>query len=109
MAAQANQAELEVYAARAGRNPGNSLLQYELGLRCKRAGKFKEAIQAFQAARDETRHKALVQLHLGESFQHIRNSGWPFPATRRPSRRPTTCSRTRKNWLFTGPAFWPPS
>jgi tetratricopeptide (TPR) repeat protein len=47
-------------------------LQYEFGLRCKRAGKFKEAIQAFQAARDDIRHKALVQLHLGESFQHIR-------------------------------------
>lgn len=72
MAAQANQAELEVYAARAARNPGNSLLQYELGLRCKRAGKFKEAIQAFQAARDDTRNKAMVQLHLGESFQYIR-------------------------------------
>jgi tetratricopeptide (TPR) repeat protein len=72
MTAQANQAELEVYAARAGRNPGNSLLQYELGLRCKRAGKFKEAIQAFQAARDETRQKAQVQLHLGESFQYIK-------------------------------------
>jgi tetratricopeptide (TPR) repeat protein len=72
MAAQANQAELEVFAARAARNPGNSLLQYELGLRYKRAGKFKEAIQALQAARDDTRHKALVQLNLGESFQHIR-------------------------------------
>ncbi|HVT29767.1 MAG TPA: hypothetical protein VHE81_17245 [Lacipirellulaceae bacterium] len=72
MAAQANQAELEVYAARASRTPGNSLLQYELGLRCKRAGKFKEAIQAFQAARDDARHKALVQLHLGESFQYIK-------------------------------------
>lgn len=72
MAAQANQAELEVYAARATRNPGNLLLQYELGMRCKRAGKFREAIQAFQAARDDIRHKALVQLHLGESFQHIR-------------------------------------
>jgi tetratricopeptide (TPR) repeat protein len=72
MAAQANQAELEVYAARAGRNPGNSLLQYELGLRCKRAGKFKEAIQAFQAAREESRQKAQVQLHLGESFQYIK-------------------------------------
>jgi tetratricopeptide (TPR) repeat protein len=72
MAAQANQAELEVFAARAARNPGVSLLQYELGLRYKRAGKFKEAIQAFQAARDDTRHKGLVQLHLGESFQHIR-------------------------------------
>jgi tetratricopeptide (TPR) repeat protein len=72
MEAQANQAELEVYAARAARNPGSSILQYELGLRCKRAGKFKEAIQAFQAARDDTRNKAMVQLHLGESFQYIR-------------------------------------
>jgi tetratricopeptide (TPR) repeat protein len=72
MSAQANQAELEVYAARSARNPGNLLLQYELGLRCKRAGKFREAIQAFQAAREDARHKALVQLHLGECFQHIR-------------------------------------
>jgi tetratricopeptide (TPR) repeat protein len=72
MVAQANQAELEVYAARAARNPGNTVLQYELGLRCKKAGKFKEAIQSFQAARDESRQKAVVQLHLGECFQHIR-------------------------------------
>jgi tetratricopeptide (TPR) repeat protein len=72
MAVQANQAELEVYAARAAREPGNTILQYELGLRCKRAGKYKEAIQAFQAARDDTRHKAQVQIQLGESFQHIR-------------------------------------
>jgi tetratricopeptide (TPR) repeat protein len=72
MATQANQAELEVYAARAGRNPGNSALQYELALRCKRAGKFKEAIQAFQAARGDAKRKAQVELHLGESFQHIR-------------------------------------
>jgi tetratricopeptide (TPR) repeat protein len=63
---------MEVYAARAGREPGNLILQYELGLRCKRAGKYKEAIQAFQAARSDARHKALVSLHLGESFQHIR-------------------------------------
>jgi tetratricopeptide (TPR) repeat protein len=41
-------------------------------LRCKKAGKFKEAIQAFQAARDETRQKSLVQLHLGESFQYLK-------------------------------------
>jgi tetratricopeptide (TPR) repeat protein len=72
MAAQANQSELEVFAARAARNPGNSMLQYELGLRCKRAGKFKEAIQAFQAARGDTKRKSQVELHLGESFQHIR-------------------------------------
>jgi tetratricopeptide (TPR) repeat protein len=70
--AHANQVELEVYAARAARNPDNSLLQYELGLRCKKAGKFKEAVQAFQAARDESRQKSLVQLHLGESFQYLK-------------------------------------
>lgn len=72
MAAQANQVELEVFAARASRNPANSLMQYELALRCKRAGKFKEAIQAFQAARGDVKRKAQVELHLGESFQHIR-------------------------------------
>jgi tetratricopeptide (TPR) repeat protein len=72
MTVQANQVELEVYAARSAREPRNMLLQYELGLRAKRAGKFREAIQAFQAARDETRQKAAVQLHLGECFQHIR-------------------------------------
>ena len=57
MATQANQVELEIYAARSAREPGNMLLQYELGLRYKRAGKFKEAIQAFQAARDDTRQR----------------------------------------------------
>jgi len=72
MAVQANQVEMEIYAARAARDPGNLMLQYELGVRAKRAGKFKEAIQAFQAARDDVRHRAQVQLHLGESFQHIR-------------------------------------
>jgi tetratricopeptide (TPR) repeat protein len=72
MAAQANQLELEVYAARSARDPGNLLLQYELGLRLKRAGKFKEAISAFQSVRDDARHRAMVQIHLGESFQHIR-------------------------------------
>jgi tetratricopeptide (TPR) repeat protein len=72
MAIQANLVELEIYGARSARDPGNTMLLYELGLRAKRAGKFKEAIQAFQAARDDMRHRAQVQLHLGESFQHIR-------------------------------------
>jgi tetratricopeptide (TPR) repeat protein len=72
MAVQANQVEMEIYAARAAREPGNLMLQFELGLRSKRAGNFREAIRAFQAARDDSRQLATVQLHLGESFQHIR-------------------------------------
>jgi tetratricopeptide (TPR) repeat protein len=72
MVAQLNQAELEVYAARSGREPSNLLLQYELGLRCQRAGRFKEAISALQRARGDAKHRAMVQIHLGECFQHIR-------------------------------------
>jgi tetratricopeptide (TPR) repeat protein len=72
MTAQLNQAEMEVYAARVAREPSSPLLQYELGVRCQRAGKFKEAIRALQAARDDARHRAMVQIHLGECFQHIR-------------------------------------
>jgi tetratricopeptide (TPR) repeat protein len=68
---QANQTELEVFAARAERNPGNSHYQFELGLRLKRAGKFREAIQAFQAARGDAKRLAETQLHLGECFQKI--------------------------------------
>ncbi|MCO6047542.1 tetratricopeptide repeat protein [Aeoliella sp. ICT_H6.2] len=71
MHAQANQVELEVFAARAERNPGNLTFQYELGLRLKRAGKFREAIQALQAARADNRRLADTQLHLGECFQKI--------------------------------------
>jgi tetratricopeptide (TPR) repeat protein len=72
MAAQGNQVELEIYAARSARDPNNLLLQFELGMRFKRAGKYREAIQAFQAAREDVRHRAETQLQLGESFQHIR-------------------------------------
>ena len=71
MAIEANQVELEVYAARSARDPGNTMLLFEMGMRAKRAGKFKEAISAFQSARDDLRHRAQLQLHLGESFQHI--------------------------------------
>lgn len=71
MHAQANQVELEVYAARAQRNPSNLGYQFELGVRLKRAGKFREAIQAFQAARGDSRRLADTQLHLGECFQKI--------------------------------------
>ena len=72
MEIEANQAELEIYAARVNRKPTNIRLQYELGLRLKRSGKYREAISAFQAAREDSRRKALLQVHLGECFQQIR-------------------------------------
>ena len=68
---QVNQVELEVYAARSQRAPENTLYKYELGLRMKRSGKTKDAIPLLQAARVETRRKAIVLLELGECFQKI--------------------------------------
>jgi tetratricopeptide (TPR) repeat protein len=69
--AQANQVELEVYAARVDREPNNPRLQFELGMRLKKAGKTKQAISAFQAARTDPKRRALVLLELGECFQKI--------------------------------------
>ena len=68
---QANQVELEIYAARADRDPSNVRLKLELGLRLKRAGKYREAISALQAARSDSKRKAIVLLELGECFQKI--------------------------------------
>jgi tetratricopeptide (TPR) repeat protein len=67
----ANQVELEVYAARAERDPNNPRLQFELGLRLKKAGKPKQAITALQAARSDPKRRAIVLLELGECFQKI--------------------------------------
>jgi tetratricopeptide (TPR) repeat protein len=69
--AHANQVELEVYAARCDREPNNPRLQFELGMRLKKAGKVKQAITAFQAARTDPKRKALTLVELGECFQKI--------------------------------------
>lgn len=68
---QANQVELETYAARVERDPTNIRLKVELGLRLKRAGKVREAISTFQAARSDSKRSGYVLVELGECFQHI--------------------------------------
>ncbi len=47
-------------------------MQYELGLRLKRAGKIKEAIPCLQASRGDPQRQASVLLELGECFQKIK-------------------------------------
>jgi tetratricopeptide (TPR) repeat protein len=70
--AEVNQRELEIFAARCERSPSNTSLQYELGVRLKRAGKYNEAIQTLQAARGDVKRKAVVLTELGECFQYIK-------------------------------------
>jgi tetratricopeptide (TPR) repeat protein len=66
-----NQVELEVYAARADREPGNTRYHFELAMRLKKAGKIKQAITSFQSARNDPKRKALVLVELGKCFQKI--------------------------------------
>jgi len=46
-------------------------MQFELAMRLKKAGKVKQAITAFQAARTDPKRRALVLVELGECFQKI--------------------------------------
>lgn len=72
---ESNLAEVEVYTARVARTPEDAKLQWELGLRLKRVGRHRDAIQPFQAARADRRRIAEIELHLGECFQHIEQHG----------------------------------
>jgi len=72
LAADLNRMELDVFRDRAERYPNNVTHKYELGLRLKRAGMYREAIEPLQKARDDPRHKGDVLLLLGESFQQIK-------------------------------------
>lgn len=71
MVDQVNRVELEVYAARAKRSPGDTRLQFELGVRQKRRGEYRAAITSFQAARGDRQRLAETQVFLGECFHHI--------------------------------------
>jgi tetratricopeptide (TPR) repeat protein len=72
MKEELNKRELAIYAARCERYPGDFGLKYELGLRLKRAGKYREAVNEFQQARNEQRKTAAANLETGECFQQIK-------------------------------------
>ena len=71
MRLELNRLELNIYANRCERAPTNEWHRFELGVRLKRAGKFKEAIENLQKCQSEGKRKASVYLELGECFQCI--------------------------------------
>lgn len=72
MKEELNKKELAIYIKRCERYPGDYALRYELGMRLKRIGKFQEAIEHFQQARNEAKKKASAALEAGECFQQIK-------------------------------------
>jgi len=79
MKAEFNNVELGVFRSRADRYPANLGLKFELGVRLKRAGQYKEAIEALQVARGEAKRKAAVHLELGECFEYIKQPKLALP------------------------------
>jgi tetratricopeptide (TPR) repeat protein len=70
--AELNDREIQMLDARVERYPTNLGLKYELGLRLKRARKFKEAITVLQKASGDQQLRGMVLLELGQCFQQIK-------------------------------------
>jgi tetratricopeptide (TPR) repeat protein len=66
-----NLRELEIFAARVQRTPGQVVHRFEWGQRLMRAGRYQEAIAALQAARGDIRHKGRIELALGDCFRAV--------------------------------------
>ncbi|MHB8903290.1 MAG: tetratricopeptide repeat protein, partial [Thermoguttaceae bacterium] len=64
--------ELEYYEHLVERYPANGSYRFKLGQRYLKVGKFSEAIQQYQQARNDPRHHGICQLELGKCFQHIK-------------------------------------
>ncbi len=69
---QHNRLELDVYTHRSQRYPEDLALQYEVGVRLKRAGNFAAAVAYFEKAQDDDRCRAPASLAEGECLQQIR-------------------------------------
>ncbi|NLS95847.1 MAG: tetratricopeptide repeat protein [Planctomycetaceae bacterium] len=64
--------ETEHYEHLVERYPSNNSYHLKLGQRYQQLGKWNEAIQQFQQARNDPKHHGLCQLELGKCFQQIK-------------------------------------
>lgn len=61
--------ELEIYRTRCGRYPEDKRLKFQLGLRLKQIGEFREAIEPLQAGLEFPEIRATASLEIGEILQ----------------------------------------
>jgi tetratricopeptide (TPR) repeat protein len=70
--AEVNRQELAVFTARSQRYPEDLAVRFELGVRLRREANYREAITAFEAARQEPARRSLATLEMGECFQQLK-------------------------------------
>ncbi len=73
--AELNRQELMVFNARCERFPDDLALRYELGIRLKREGNYREAIKCFESVRADAERRTASTLEMGECFQHLKQYG----------------------------------
>lgn len=64
--------ELEIFDRRAQRYPGDLELQFQLGLRLKRVGNFREAVKCFAVAQAVPGRRTEANLEQGECLQRLK-------------------------------------
>jgi tetratricopeptide (TPR) repeat protein len=64
--------ELDVFRARVDRYPDNNTLKYQLGMRLKQLGRFREAIEPLQGGLEVPEHRAAASLEIGEILQRYK-------------------------------------
>ncbi len=70
-----NRQEVQVYAARCDRYPDEDRLKYELAVRLKRDGNFREAAKYYELAREIPEFRNQATFDLGECCQQLRQYG----------------------------------
>jgi tetratricopeptide (TPR) repeat protein len=72
MKQELNRLELGIYQGRAERYPANKGLRFELAVRLKRVGRFKEAAELFREVADDSRYAPSATVQRGECLQQLR-------------------------------------
>jgi tetratricopeptide (TPR) repeat protein len=67
--------ELQVLVSRVERYPEDLGLKFELGVRLKKEGNFREALKCFELARSAPEHRPVATLEMGECCQQLRQYG----------------------------------
>ena len=70
-----NRQEVQVYAARCDRYPNDDRLKYELAVRLKRDGNYREAAKYYELARGIPEYRNQATFDLGECCQQLRQYG----------------------------------
>jgi tetratricopeptide (TPR) repeat protein len=66
------QLEFEIFRRRCERYPQNKALQFQLGLRLKQLGNYRQALEPLQAGLEVPEHRALASLEIGEILQRYK-------------------------------------